>query len=98
MYNQGLSFGKVLDLLKKDSSMKFQRIGWNGKGMFIFYVAKNINIITKNHPLNRIYVEGAEIEQDAYIAMKTVQGTIVPWLASQTDMLADDWEIFKDGK
>ena len=27
----------------------------------------------------------------AYIAMKTAQGNVVPWLASQTDVLADDW-------
>lgn len=31
----------------------------------------------------------------AYIQMKTVDGTYVPWLASQTDMLADDWMIVK---
>jgi hypothetical protein len=29
----------------------------------------------------------------AYIAMKTAQDNVVPWLASQTDMLAQDWEI-----
>ena len=29
----------------------------------------------------------------AYIAMKTAQGNVVPWLASQTDMLAEDWVV-----
>jgi hypothetical protein len=33
------------------------------------------------------------VPYQAYIAMKTVQGTVVPWLASQTDMLAEDWEV-----
>ena len=30
-----------------------------------------------------------------FIAMKTVQGGFVPWLASQTDMLAEDWEVLE---
>lgn len=33
------------------------------------------------------------VEYGAYIAMKTAQGNVVPWLASQTDMLAEDWEV-----
>ena len=33
------------------------------------------------------------VEYGAYIAMKTAQGNVVPWLASQTDMLAEDWTI-----
>jgi hypothetical protein len=28
-----------------------------------------------------------------YIFMKTVQGDLVPWLASQTDLLAEDWSV-----
>jgi len=36
---------------------------------------------------------GDKVPYGAYIAMKTAQNNVVPWLASQTDMLADDWEI-----
>ena len=36
---------------------------------------------------------GEKVPYGAYIAMKTAQGNVVPWLASQTDMLADDWYI-----
>lgn len=32
-----------------------------------------------------------------YIYIKTVQGDLVPWLASQTDMLADDWIVAHTG-
>lgn len=37
--------------------------------------------------------KGMFLYHGAYIAMKTAQGKVVPWLASQTDMLADDWYI-----
>ena len=33
------------------------------------------------------------VEYGAYVAMKTAQGNVVPWLASQTDLLAEDWYI-----
>ena len=35
--------------------------------------------------------EDGKVEYGAYIAMKTAQGNVVPWLPSQTDMLAEDW-------
>lgn len=35
--------------------------------------------------------EGSMVPYGAYIAMKTAQGNVVPWLASQTDVLAEDW-------
>jgi hypothetical protein len=44
-------------------------------------------------PLLGIYEDGTEINYHAHIDMKTAQGDIVPWLASQTDMLAEDWEV-----
>lgn len=36
---------------------------------------------------------GENVPYGAYVAMKTAQGNVVPWLASQTDILADDWII-----
>ena len=57
---------------------KIARINWNGKGMYVYLVpAKVVD----------------NIQCDAFIAMKTVQNTHVPWLASQTDVLAEDWII-----
>lgn len=53
------------------------RVGWNGKDMDIC-----------------IQVPDYESKMDLpYIYMKTAQGDLVPWLASQTDMLAEDWEV-----
>lgn len=53
------------------------RDGWNGKGM---------------------YIEAQFPDEHSkmtlpYISMRTVQGDLVPWLASQTDLLSEDWEI-----
>lgn len=37
-----------------------------------------------------------DIMRQPYVEMKTAQGSTVPWLCSQTDMLATDWEIVND--
>lgn len=55
---------------------RFAREGWNGKGMFI-----------------ELQRPDADSKMTLpYIFMKTAQGDLVPWLASQTDLLAEDWE------
>ncbi len=59
--------------------------------MFIFLV--NGSTFTVNRePLLSILGEGSQVSYHAHIDMKTAQGYIVPWLASQADMLAEDWE------
>jgi hypothetical protein len=55
---------------------KVRRKGWNGKGMWLALQKPD-----KNSKMTL-----------PYIYMSTVQGDLVPWLASQTDLLADDWE------
>lgn len=56
------------------------RAGWNGKGMWIELQRPDAH--------SKMTLP--------YIFMKTVQGDLVPWLASQTDMLAKDWIIFPE--
>jgi hypothetical protein len=53
------------------------RKGWNGKGMYLA-----LQVPDENSKMTL-----------PYIFMRTVQGDLVPWLASQTDMLAEDWSI-----
>jgi len=74
---------------------KWQRAGWNGKGMFVFLVPGSTFTVNRP-PLLGIYPEGTEINYHAHIDMKTANGTIVPWLASQTDVLAEDWQIAEE--
>lgn len=79
----GMTFGIALELLKK--GCKVAREGWNGKGMFLFLVFPE-QIVTN-----------ADVEINSAresIAMRTADSSIVVgWLASQTDMLAEDWVV-----
>lgn len=86
--NENLNFGDALALLKKGK--KVSREGWNDKGMFLFLVPGSTFKVNRA-PLLGIYPEGTEINYCPHIDMRTADGKIVPWLASQTDVLADDW-------
>jgi hypothetical protein len=84
-----MDFSNALRLLK--AGKRVARSGWNGKGMFIFLV--NGSTFTVNRePLLSIMGEGTEVRYHAHVDMKTADGQVVPWLCSQTDMLAEDWE------
>jgi hypothetical protein len=88
--NNGLDFGGALVHLKRGS--KVARKGWNGKGMFLFLVNGSTFKVNRA-PLLGIYPEGTEVKYHAHVDMKTADGQVVPWLCSQTDMLAEDWEV-----
>jgi hypothetical protein len=68
------------------------RAGWNGKDMFLFLVAGSTFEVNRP-PLLGIYPEGTKINYHAHVDMKTATGEIVPWLCSQSDLLATDWEL-----
>lgn len=85
-----MNFSQALNIVK--NGFKVQREGWNGKGMFIFLVQGSTFIVNRP-PLLGIYPEGTEVKYHAHIDMRTADGTIVPWLASQTDLLANDWAV-----
>lgn len=85
-----MDFGLALDHIK--AGRRVARIGWNGKGMFLFLVPGSVFQVSRP-PLLGIYPAGTEITYHAHIDMRTADGQIVPWLASQTDMLANDWLI-----
>lgn len=88
--NNGHDFGWAIAALKVGS--RVARLGWNGKSMFLFLVPGSVFKVNRA-PLLGIYPEGTEIAYQPHIDMKTAQGTVVPWLASQSDVLADDWVI-----
>jgi hypothetical protein len=83
-----MNFGQAIEHLK--TGRKVARIGWNGKRMFLYHVPAN------SYPAQTAVAKetfGEMVAYGAYLAMKTATGEVVPWLASQTDMLAEDWEI-----
>lgn len=89
-----MSFGHALQALKDGHLVS--RAGWNGKGMYLFLVPGS-SFKASREPLLSIMGEGADVQYHAHIDMKTAQGFVVPWLASQADMLADDWVLLSDG-
>jgi len=83
-------FSSVEKSLKQGK--KVARKGWNGKGIFLFLVEVS-KFIANCEPLLSIFDEGEEIDCCPHIDMKTADDKIVPWLASQTDVLATDWVL-----
>lgn len=70
------------------------RAGWNGKGMWLSHVeGRDWGCAFANHPMDG--TEGGTITQPSlpFIVMRTAPGPLVPWLCSQTDLLATDWEV-----
>jgi hypothetical protein len=95
-----MDFGEAIKALK--SGKRVSREGWNGKGMFLYYVPANAypaqTEVAKEYwgkiPGVKTHDSGVPlVPYVAYIAMKTAQENVVPWLASQTDVLSDDWGI-----
>lgn len=80
-------------LLNLKSGFKMARSGWNGKDMYIVLQKGYPNgiPINQNTAIATGIPEGTIIKFLPYLMMKTVQGDFVPWLASQTDILAEDW-------
>ena len=85
-----MTFSEALDALKEGE--RVQREGWNGKGMFLFLVPGSTFKVNRE-PLLSIMGEGTEVQYHPHIDMKTAQGYVVPWLASQADLLSSDWRI-----
>jgi len=90
-----MNFGKAIELLKSGS--KVARSGWNGKGMYLSYKAGYPNGVPANeaHAKAHDCQVGDIIKYAPYIEMKTADNMFVPWLSSQTDVLAEDWELVK---
>ncbi len=84
-----MRFGKALELLETGNSV--YRNGWNGKGMFLYLVPAN------SYPAQTDIAKeefGDFVPYGAYIAIKTVQGTVeAGWRPTTMDMLADDWQM-----
>ena len=87
--HEGFDFGQALRELK--AHVRVQRVGWNGKGMFLIYVGAD----DWNADSPGMGEEEGAAETAPFIAMKTADNKLVPWLASQTDMLAEDWVLFQ---
>jgi hypothetical protein len=85
-----MDFGEAIKALK--AGERVAREGWNGKGMFLYYVPAASYPASRNDLGTMLGMFPDDmVPYGAYIAMKTAQNNVVPWLASQTDVLAEDW-------
>ena len=97
-----MTYSDALKALKGRCTV--QRKGWNGKGMWLTLFSNSNFCIQESPKVQDFPMEDDEIcvgflvndifcRLQDFILMKTVGNTFVPWFPSQTDMLADDWEI-----
>src|SRR5574343_998915 len=93
-----MNFGQALEALKKGALIS--REGWNGTGMYLFQLTGDtIPKRVIHDPLLKLVVNSLDPDSDTFsalpsIRMKTADNKILTgWLASQTDMFADDWGL-----
>ena len=95
-----MDFGKAIKAMKYGK--RVSQAGSNGKGMWLAYAPGSKSLPADRYWAgpNREYTaaNGGTADILPYITMKTATGEILMgWLASQTDMLSDDWGVMSDG-
>lgn len=93
-----MNFGEALEALKQGK--RVERTGWNAKGMWLRLERPDAFIGTLDGTSADVRVlrgfrllDGTYVQVQPYITLKTVDDGLVPWTASQTDLLAEDWAI-----
>ena len=91
-----INFGEAIEALK--SGAKVARLGWNGKGMYLWLLPPAIikaEWCKEPHLKTLAEVNGGVFECMGSVRMKTSDNKVVTgWVASQVDMFAEDWEIY----
>ena len=80
-----MDFGLALKELKKGN--KVSRVGWNGKGMFVFLDPGYTCIGYKN------YTNKRENIVNPHFIIKNVNNTLSTWVPSVNDCLSEDWQV-----
>ena len=94
---QGMTFGLAIEAMK--AGKKVARAGWNGKGMWLSLSCDGTREVAAEnfwspHNAEHARLNGGKATVLPSITMKTASGEILMgWLASQSDMLAEDWSI-----
>lgn len=99
--NQTVDFGAAIQALKQGK--KVTRSGWNGRGMYLWLMPAAVikaEWCKEPHLKSLAEAAGGEIEALGTIRMFTVnahgrRAVLTGWLASQTDILAEDWIVLK---
>ena len=96
-----MDFGEAINALK--SGKRVSRAGWNGRGMWLAYSpgrkALAADRFWAGPNCEYAATNGGTADVLPCITMKTATGEILMgWLASQTDMLSDDWGVVEDAQ
>ena len=98
MNKSNMTFGDAISALK--SGLRVTRSGWNGRGMYLWLLpASMVKAEWCREPHLRAVAEsnGGEIECLGSIRMMTADKKVLTgWLASQSDVLAEDWLVLED--
>jgi hypothetical protein len=92
-----MNFGHALAAL--EDGHRVARTGWNGKGMWLYWINGSDGTFSASHDddyilrIDSLNDEFAGLARLPWIGLKTADGGFVPWTVSQTDMLAKDWTI-----
>lgn len=97
---KNLSFSDAL-IAMLHAGDRVRRAGWNGKGMWICAGSGQIDLpadkFWNKHTAAFAKANGGTADVLPYFIMRTADGKILMgWLASQTDMMANDWEVLGD--
>ena len=84
-----MTFGLAVEAMKK--GLAVTRAGWNGKGMFLYYVPANAYVPTTE--IAKRFFNGEVVPYNAYFAIKNVDDSVSTWVPSINDCLAEDWLI-----
>lgn len=89
------TFGIGTAVKEMQNGERVARAGWNGKGMYLAYQPGYPDGIPINANTARAtgQPEGTVLKFLPYVMMRTADGSFVPWLCSQTDLLAVDWAV-----
>lgn len=89
---KNLDFGEAIRAMKSGS--KVSRRGWNGNGMFAYYVPANSYPAERGANMHGVFSDDM-VPYREYLALKTAQGDVATWSPSTSDALAEDWFILK---
>lgn len=87
--DRGFDFGTAVAFMRR--GIRVHRAGWNGKGMWLRYVD-----LYSDKEFSLREASSARGTWLPFIVMKTADNGLVPWLASQTDVLATDWQAIDE--
>ncbi len=90
-----MKFGEAIEKCKQGA--KIQREGWNGKGMFVVYQKGYPDGIPCNKNTAEAFgmKEGDLFKCRPYLQMRCADGTHQMWVASQSDILEEDWRVIE---